>query len=274
MIKKIISGGQTGANQAALDTAMKCGIPHGGWIPKGRPTGKGPLSEKYQLKEMATEGYLKPTEQNVLDADGTLIISRGELTGGSALTKQLAMKHGKPFFHVDMNRFNVFKAARRIHKWIGSQSIKVLNVAGPRASHDPGIYPVAVKVLETLLALDLISTNVHDLSTDFLSVKEQAKRLLLPRTTNEAVERLCSRMSLKSKVDLANLTEEDLFGLDRTLGAYIREEFGLLGENSHLRQSCRLASGGKAVHEDDASAFIIKELWKKLKRTHRLKIAK
>jgi hypothetical protein len=86
MIKKIISGGQTGADQAALDAAIKWDIPHGGWVPKGRRTESGPLSNRYQLKEMPTDSYPSRTEQNVIDSDGTLIITHGELTGGSEYT--------------------------------------------------------------------------------------------------------------------------------------------------------------------------------------------
>ena len=77
MIKRIISGGQTGADQAALDIAIEFGILHGGWIPKGKKTEDGVLPDKYKLKEMPTASYPKRTEQNVLDSDGTLILSHG-----------------------------------------------------------------------------------------------------------------------------------------------------------------------------------------------------
>ena len=83
MISKIISGGQTGADRAALDVAIELGIPHGGWIPKGRKTEAGPLSAKYRLQEMPTSDYPKRTEQNVIDSDGTMIVCHGPLTGGS-----------------------------------------------------------------------------------------------------------------------------------------------------------------------------------------------
>jgi len=86
MLQKIISGGQTGADRAALDFAIGFDIPHGGWIPKGRKTEDGVLPDKYKLKEMPTASYPKRTEKNVLDSDGTLILSHGKLTGGSALT--------------------------------------------------------------------------------------------------------------------------------------------------------------------------------------------
>ncbi len=98
MIKKIISGGQTGADQAALDVAIKLDIPHGGWITKGRLTEDGPLPDKYNLQEMPTSSYPERTEKNILDSDGTLIISHGKLTGGSALTRELAVKHNNSTF--------------------------------------------------------------------------------------------------------------------------------------------------------------------------------
>ena len=104
MIKKIISGGQTGADRAALDVALKLNITHGGWIPKGRKAEDGPLADKYQLQEMPTDSYPKRTEQNVIDSDGTLIISRGKPTGGSDFTREMALKHKKQLLHVDLNQ--------------------------------------------------------------------------------------------------------------------------------------------------------------------------
>lgn len=107
MINKIISGGQTGADRAALDVAIKLGIPHGGWIPKGRRTENGILPDKYQLKEMPTASYPKRTERNILDSDGTLIFSRGALSRGSALTRRIAKKLDKPFMYVDLDKIVV-----------------------------------------------------------------------------------------------------------------------------------------------------------------------
>ena len=150
MIKKIISGGQTGADRAALDVAIKAGIPHGGWIPKGRKTEGGVLPDKYQLQEMSTASYPKRTEQNVLDSDGTLIVSHGKLNGGSMLTRKLAEKHKRPHIHLDMNKLSVNDAVDALRVWIGNNEIMILNVAGPRASKDPDIYNVTVKVLNTL----------------------------------------------------------------------------------------------------------------------------
>ena len=151
MIKKIISGGQTGVDRAALDIAIELNIPHGGWIPKGRKTEDGILPDKYQLKEMPTTSYPKRTEKNILDSDGTLIICHGKLTGGSALTRKMAKKHGRPWVHVDMDVFSVPDAARTIKSWIDQNNVRILNVAGSRASKDPEIYKTTVEILKTAL---------------------------------------------------------------------------------------------------------------------------
>jgi hypothetical protein len=95
MIRKIISGGQTGVDRAALDVAIEMNIPHGGWIPKGRLTEDGPLSDKYQLQEMNTTDYPTRTEKNILDSDGTLIFTRGKPSGGTALTIHFANQHDR-----------------------------------------------------------------------------------------------------------------------------------------------------------------------------------
>ncbi|MEW5980171.1 MAG: putative molybdenum carrier protein [Acidobacteriota bacterium] len=126
--------GQTGADRAALDAASEAGIPHGGWIPKGRLTEAGPLPERYQLKEMLTGSYEARTEKNVVDSDGTLIFSHGPLNGGSALTRSLAKKHGKPWIHLDLDQMTAAQAAQGVMFWVRGKGIRVLNVAGPRVS--------------------------------------------------------------------------------------------------------------------------------------------
>jgi len=147
-IDKIISGGQTGAGRAALDFAIANGIPYGGWLPKGRKTEDGTLDLKYKLQEMPTTDYPKRTERNVLDADGTVIISHGFLTGGSALTREFAKKHQKHWIHIDLKELVIKEAAERLAEWLMRHEIKVLNVAGPRARKDPAIYEATLHLLE------------------------------------------------------------------------------------------------------------------------------
>ena len=107
MIRKIISGGQTGVDRAALDAAIKLAIAHGGSIPKGRITEDGPLPDTYNLKETRSSSYAERTAKNVQDADGTLIISRGQLTGGSEYTREMAVKLVRNRLHASGVKLNV-----------------------------------------------------------------------------------------------------------------------------------------------------------------------
>ena len=97
MLQKIISGGQTGVDRAALDFALARGIPHGGWCPKHRRAEDGPIDGRYQLKETPSANYVQRTEWNARDSDGTVVFSIGAiLTGGSKKTVELARKHRRP----------------------------------------------------------------------------------------------------------------------------------------------------------------------------------
>ncbi len=171
MIKKIISGGQTGADRAALDAAIKLMIPHGGWVPKGRLAENGPISTKYQLQEMPTDSYSVRTEQNVIDSDGTLIISHGELTGGSAFSRKMVMKHGKPWYHADLNKLPSFQAAMIIEDWIAKNGIETLNVAGPRHSKDPLIYGLVTVILELVCTLKTPKIGAPEPLSDAVNLK-------------------------------------------------------------------------------------------------------
>ncbi|WP_035245923.1 putative molybdenum carrier protein [Desulfogranum mediterraneum] len=139
-MKKIISGGQTGADRAALDAAISLGIEHGGWLPRGRTTEEGPLPQRYRLKELPSRQYRLRTRQNVLDSDATLICSFGPLSGGSALTQALAIKHHRPCLHIDFELWTLSRAAVAVEQWCRDHAVKTLNVAGPRASGEPRIY--------------------------------------------------------------------------------------------------------------------------------------
>ncbi|MGV8056655.1 MAG: HAD-IA family hydrolase [Smithellaceae bacterium] len=163
MITKIVSGDQTGADRAALDFAIQHNIPHGGWIPKGRLTEEGPLPYQYQLWEMKSRSYVKRTEQNVIDSDGTLIISHGKLAGGSEFTRQFAKKHNRPWMHIDLNNAAMPESAELINKWIEGNKIKTLNVAGPRASKDAAIYKGVMNLLEkTFSKNEIINVVLFD----------------------------------------------------------------------------------------------------------------
>ncbi|MBN2124445.1 MAG: putative molybdenum carrier protein [Deltaproteobacteria bacterium] len=265
MIRKIISGGQTGADRAALDAAIEMGIDHGGWVPKGRKTEEGPLPDRYRMKEMPTAGYAARTEQNVLDSDGTVILSHGKLTGGSALTRRLAKRHGRPWLHIDLTTTNSFRAAGLIDTWIARNEIATLNVAGPKASEDPDIYGAVAKVLKALFYLHIIHSSAPP-------PKQHPRDL--PQTVAEAVERILSRLTLKDKTSIANMKYYELPTLYPTLGAYIREEFGLSSGNRGLIRSCCFVAKKRSLQEEDATRVILRQLWSKLKETHLLRVLK
>ncbi len=150
-IKKIISGGQTGADRAAFDFALKAGFEIEGFVPKNRLAEDGTISDEYSnLIETLTENPAERTELNVKSADATLILSHGELKGGSLLTKEFARKYKKPFLHIDFSALSLEQAARKTRKWLYSIECKTLNVAGSRASEDSEIYEKAKKFLQKL----------------------------------------------------------------------------------------------------------------------------
>ena len=151
MLKKIISGCQTGADIAAIDAAIDNDFPYGGWVPKGRRTEAGPLPLTYAVREMDTRGYPKRTEQNILDADGTVICSHGRLSGGSALTRRIAKRQNKPWLHLDLADLSADQAADTLAEWIDRHGIEVLNVAGQSASKNERIHAATFAVIESLL---------------------------------------------------------------------------------------------------------------------------
>ena len=128
-LEKIISGGQTGVDRAALDVAIELGVPCGGWCPRGRRAEDGVIPEGYPLIEAPTSNYADRTALNVRDSDGTLILAKSPLLGGTALTKKFAERYGRPYLVVDPHET---KSQAAVVDWIVAHQVKVLNIAGPR----------------------------------------------------------------------------------------------------------------------------------------------
>jgi Circularly permutated YpsA SLOG family len=145
---KVISGGQTGVDRAALDVALGKGLACGGWCPLGRLAEDGPLPARYPLVETPTADYAQRTEWNVRDSDGTLLLTAGRLEGGSAFTAVVARRLGRPTLRVDLG---APVDAAVLGEWTASVGVRVLNVAGPRESRSPGIYGRASAFLEKAL---------------------------------------------------------------------------------------------------------------------------
>jgi len=153
MLKKVISGGQTGVDRACLDAALKAGIPISGYCPKGRKAEDGTIPDIYPLEELKSDQYENRTEKNVLESDGTLILNKGTLTEGTKLTCDFAILHHKPCIIVQLNAEPKIVPPQVI-EWIQGQGISILNIAGPRESKYPeGIYSEALAYLESLFSL-------------------------------------------------------------------------------------------------------------------------
>jgi hypothetical protein len=151
LIDKIVSGGQTGVDRAALDWALQRGVAHGGWCPKGRLAADGPLPEHYLLRETDSTGYRQRTKLNVRDSDATLIFNTGVLDGGTLLTVDYAARRGRPCLLVQLDVPD-HPDPEAVAAWLREHGVRVLNVAGPRESKRPGIYRETRGFLERVLA--------------------------------------------------------------------------------------------------------------------------
>ncbi|MFN6517108.1 MAG: putative molybdenum carrier protein [Nostoc sp. CreGUA01] len=148
---KIISGGQTGADRAALDWAIVHQIPHGGWCPKGRKSEDGVINSRYNLTETPSDEYSQRTEWNVRDSDGTVIFSIAkELFGGSLFTAKLAQKYQKPCIHISKELTHI-NPVNELLLFISTYKIVTLNVAGPRVSNEPEVYEFVKSTLEAAI---------------------------------------------------------------------------------------------------------------------------
>jgi hypothetical protein len=148
---KIISGGQTGVDRAALDAALELGLKAGGSVPKGRLAEDGRIDDKYPVDECGSAEYPVRTEMNVRHADATLILAHVPLSGGTRLTVEMCRKHKKPFAVVDLADETVEEAEEKIRVFLEKEKPATLNVAGPRESSSPGIYKKSLHVMRRVL---------------------------------------------------------------------------------------------------------------------------
>lgn len=151
----IVSGGQTGADRAALDFAIEFGFPHGGWCPRGRLAEDGCIPLRYELRETPSRKYAQRTEWNIRDSDATLVFSIvAESTGGTRLTLDLAKGLEKPLLHLSRendSRQAATGAAEKLRAFLSEHAVRTLNVAGPRASQEPDVAAFVSEVLRLTL---------------------------------------------------------------------------------------------------------------------------
>ena len=148
---KIVSGGQTGVDRAALNFALRHGYGHGGWCPRGRRAEDEVIPDAYQLREAATPDYGERTEKNVTDSDATLIVVREKaLSGGTAFTQTCAQQHRRPVLVV-CEGDGLAQGATALSEFLKQNQVRTLNVAGPRESQAPGLGKFVAELLEAAL---------------------------------------------------------------------------------------------------------------------------
>jgi hypothetical protein len=148
---KIISGGQTGVDRAALDVALRHGIAAGGWCPDARLAEDGAIPDKYPVRVLAGAGYRERTWQNVIDSDATVVVYFGRPAGGTRDTIKFCMAANKPCMLIDAGKLKCEAAADNICRFIDETSASVINFAGPRASEAAAAYPYAKHLITQLL---------------------------------------------------------------------------------------------------------------------------
>ncbi len=271
MLEKIISGGQTGADRAALDAAIKFCIPHGGWIPRGRKTESGPLPAFYELQETETPDYRERTRKNILDSHGTVIFTRGGLTGGSKLTENLARKHGMPHCHIDLVAIQGFGASMALHSFVMENHIGVLNVAGSRESHDFYIYVDVKTVMETFLFLVREEPGSQEIFP-----KDPCPEVSFPQTLEESARMLASDLPLKTLVHIARMPWIEMGDLYHALLETVRIRTGLEQGNPLLLKACASASHIPAqwFTPEDGIMEILKEVKRMAEQEYQLTVVR
>jgi hypothetical protein len=145
---KIISGGQTGVDRAALDVALNHGIDCGGWVPTGRLDEFGRVPDRYPVRELGHGGFTERTLQNIKDSDATVIIYCDESRGGTEETVQFCVEQKRPHLLIDAAKISPERAAELIAEFVRGRKISTLNVAGPRQSEWTGGYDYAFRALD------------------------------------------------------------------------------------------------------------------------------
>jgi hypothetical protein len=183
----------------------------------------------------------------------------------------MVLKHKRQMLHIDLIQTTSNDAASLILSWIKLQQIKILNVAGPRASKDSQIYGEVIRIIE----MAYVMHKAERLKS--ASRRKQFETVCPskpPKTVEEAIDRLATELSLKDKTAIANMTEDELDTLNGNLGVYIWNEFGFWSGNQSLLDSCHNYAKGQLLTQDRGLTVIIRELWKRLIKTHRLRVVK
>ena len=253
IIKKIISSGHTGAERAALDVAIKLEIPHGGWISKELVRFDPMIVKKYQMQEMPSAGTLDLAEKNLFESDAILIISKGKLTGRAEVFRKLALISRRHLLHMDLYTTPTLQGVSIISSWLRLNQVEILCVTGAEAMKDPLIYNETIYLLENALRVNFLKNIVDEFLNDPSAFTQMV---------DDVVNRMTSEMSLKHKVSIANLNTREIQTLQYALDLYISSRL----ETARTRDMKKIG-----VYANGTYTVIVKTLWNKLQKTHKLR---
>ena len=242
---KIISGGQTGVDRAALDVALSLGMPAGGWCPEGRLDESGLIPAHYPLQELPGGGYVERTAQNVSEADGTAIFHSGSLQGGTKATADFCTANRKPYLLIDSSRIAPAEAAQQLEEFVQANRIEVLNVAGPRASQWPQGYDFTLQTLTKFLHANTSHAESPKLSFVVPAHNEE----------HELLETLCAiRRAADAAKESYELIVVDDASTDAT--ATIAQQFGARVVPVNRRQIAAVRNAGARVARGEILFFV------------------
>lgn len=265
VVRRIISGGQSGVERAALDLAIQLGIAHGGWVNSGRSVDDGLLAGRYRLTELPLGQATTSSEANLEMSDGVLLISRGKLQGEAAAIHDLAQRRQHPCLLLDLDRYTRFQSSLLINAWLQKRKIETLYITGPRENEQASIYRDTLDCFRTAWWTLMMVAPVA-------SRQDEAVGDAPPRTLDDAVTRLKQVLPLKDRVTIANMHSDEIQGLRTTLGRYIQKQFGIWDGNVELVRSCQAVAERHPLGDDDIATVIIEHLARELQKTHTLRV--
>jgi hypothetical protein len=192
-----------------------------------------------------------------------------KLTGGSKYTQKMAAKHKRPYLCINLNDQPAFKAISDIHSWIFKNDISLLNIAGPRAGKNPRIYG-AVKFIVSCVILSTVFENREH--HDFLNNVKGQNPLMLPKTVDEAANRIISRLPYMDRAVIANMEIEELEPVYTAYNPLIKNHFFLDDDDSELFAICCREAGRQDIEKNGAATVILHKVWEKLRESDELRL--
>ena len=264
MLEKILSAGRNGTERAALDLALELGFSYGGSFP-AETAAEGPVYEG--LTPLSGAGTGACLEQNVLDSDGTLMITFGRPAGDTDLARRLSLRHGRQLLHIDAATAGAAEAGKLIRSWIEVYGINILHVTGVDEKNPLALYAAAASILA--FAIEPMQREIASGGRGALPVPGGR-----PATLRQAVSQMEAAMTLREKAIFAGTDAGDADRLFLPMVSAVVARFGLAAGNRLLLGSCRTAANQPNMGPEEAALHILGALWKSLRRTCRIRVVK